>query len=132
MGAFGTVAVASLMREALVRELGFSRRNEVGVMGQVITANRLRDGIVVFFGAGSTWVETIGAACVFDTAEAAEAGLAETRKSEADNLVLDVYAVEVAVRNGAVRPVRLREAIRASGPTIHPEHGKGPASAQHG
>jgi hypothetical protein len=96
-------------------------------MGQVITANRLRDGVVVFLGAGTQWVEHLRAAQVFATPDAVAAGLADAKQSEDDNLVLDIYAIDVSEKDGVVTPARLREAIRASGPTIHPEHGKSPA-----
>ncbi len=97
----------------------------MGTTGQVLTANRLADGIVVFFGPDEAWVERIGEASVFADAAQATTALAAARKAEDANVVLDVYAIEVAEKNGAVAPIRLREAIRASGPTIHPEHGKG-------
>lgn len=101
-------------------------------MGQVITANRLADGTVVFFGPDASWVERIGQAEIFAGAAEAAAGLATSRKAEDANLVVDVYAVEVAETNGTVIPVRLREAIRATGPTIHPEHGKGSDASRRG
>ena len=99
-------------------------------MTQVITANRLADGIVVFWGQDGSWVEAIGASRLYDDAASVAHGLAETKKGEDDNLVIDVYAIEVADRSGTVTPVRMREAIRATGPTIHPEHGKGQASGK--
>lgn len=93
-------------------------------MQQVITASRLRDGAVVFVGSASQWVERLGEAQVFSAGDAATSGLQRAQKDEAANLVLDIYAIDVAERNGVVRPIRLREAIRAEGPTVHPEHGK--------
>ena len=99
-------------------------------MSQVITANRLRDGTVVFFAAEADWVEGIEAARVFDTAEAAAAGMAATKKDEQDHLVLAVCAIDVTRTDGTLKPSRLREAIRASGPTVHPEHGKQPLQSK--
>lgn len=61
---------------------------------------------------------------MFATADSIAPALAATKKDEQDNLVLDVYAIDVDDKNGAVTPTKLREAIRASGPTVHPEHGK--------
>ena len=95
-------------------------------MGQVITASRLRDGAVVFMGPSFAWVDEIGGAKLFATAEATAAGLAASKKDEQDNLVLDIYAIDVAPKDGTLVPTRLREAIRAKGPTVHPEHGKKP------
>ena len=99
-------------------------------MGQVITASRLRDGAVVFMGPQNGWVDEIGGAAVFDTADEVAAGLAASKKDEDGNLVLDVYAIDVAEKNGTLVPTRLREAIRAVGPTVHPEHGKTPRPVQ--
>ncbi len=93
-------------------------------MGQVITANRLKDGTVVFLGPDVGWVEQIAEARVFDAADSIAPALAATKKDEQDNLVIDVYAIDVDSKNGILRPTKLREAIRATGPTVHPEHGK--------
>ena len=94
------------------------------MMQQVITANRLRDGVVVFVGPGRQWVERLPDAAVFTALDAATEALQAAQQDEAANLVLDVYAVDVADQHGVLRPVKLREAIRAQGPTVHPEHGK--------
>jgi hypothetical protein len=93
-------------------------------MQQVITASRLRDGAVVFVGPDHRWVERLDEAQVFEAGEAATAALHAAQRDEAENFVLDVYAVDVAQRSGVIKPVKLREAIRAQGPTVHPEHGK--------
>jgi Protein of unknown function (DUF2849) len=93
-------------------------------MQQVVTANRLRDGTVVFLGPGQGWVDRLDEAAVFTSVEASSTALQSAQKDEASNVVLDVYAIDVADRGGALKPVKLREAIRAQGPTVHPEHGK--------
>lgn len=93
-------------------------------MNQVITASRLTDGAVVFLGQGRAWVERLGEAEVFTSVEASAEALASAGKDEQANLVLDIYAVDVASKNGAIAPIKLREAIRAQGPTVKPEHGK--------
>lgn len=101
-------------------------------MNQVITASRLRDGAVVFLGSGHRWVERLDEAVVFTATENATEALKAAQKDEAENLVLDIYAIDVARRNGAIVPVKLREAIRAQGPTVHPEHGKPTTPANQG
>ena len=93
-------------------------------MQQVITANRLRDGVVVFVGPGLQWVERLPEAEVYTALDTAAAALQAAQKDEAANLVLDIYAIDVADRQGELKPIKLREAIRAQGPTVHPEHGK--------
>ncbi len=49
--------------------------------------------------------------------------------AEAGNLVLDLYAIDVTVQAGSIVPIKLREAIRARGPTIFPAFTK-PGSAR--
>lgn len=93
-------------------------------MSQVITASRLYDGAVVFRAVDGTWVETIAKAQCLETTDEAKTALAASAHAETDNVVLDIYLIEVARKGEAVVPTRLREAIRATGPTVHPEHGK--------
>ncbi len=95
---------------------------------KVLTANRLSDGIAVWYADGG-WAETVGHA---DTAhdKAAEDRLeAIGAAAAANNEVLDVNVIDVTIVDGLVEPVRLREKIRAAGPTIHPDLGKQAARA---
>lgn len=93
-------------------------------MSQVITASRLTDGVVLFRAVDGTWVEAIANAQCLETADEAKTALAASARAEADNVVLDIYLIDVARKGEALVPTRLREAIRAAGPTVHPEHGK--------
>ncbi|RBP03558.1 uncharacterized protein DUF2849 [Roseiarcus fermentans] len=103
-------------------------------MPDIITANRLADGVVVFQTAESTWSEDFNDAEVLPDAAATKAASARAAEDAARNLVVDVYAVAVETRNGHVVPKALREAIRAAGPTVRRDLGKqaqglGPRSA---
>ena len=90
-------------------------------MAQVITANRLSDGTVVFLDDAGLWNERLDHARVFaDKAEAA-VGLEIGRAAEAVNLILDLNAIDVTIQAGSIIPTKLREAIRARGPTIFPD-----------
>ena len=93
-------------------------------MNQVITASRLTDGAVVFLGQDHAWVDFLADAQVFTSVEASAGALAVASKDEQANVVLDIYAIDVAPKNGNLVPVKLREAIRAQGPTVKPQHGK--------
>ena len=84
----------------------------------VLTANRLTDGIAVWYDRDSKWNEWIGRSIVANTKEEAERLEAVGKKSYADNEVLDVNLVAVEEIEGQIRPLRLRERIRAEGPTI--------------
>ena len=101
-------------------------------MPDVITANRLADGVVVFQTADDGWSEDFNRAAVWPRGRGDAAALARAKQDEADNLVVEPYAVPVELRNGHVAPKALREAIRARGadhPARSRQAGAGPRAA---
>jgi hypothetical protein len=82
----------------------------------VITANSLKDGLVVFQTA-SGWTLDVDKAEILETKEAVEAALARAMKDAAENRVVEPYAIEAARDGAHIVPTRLREKIRAAGPT---------------
>jgi hypothetical protein len=90
---------------------------------KILTANRLVDGEAVWYASG-IWAEAIdGAEIAAD--KAGEERLEEIGKAAfAANLVLDVAIIDIELVDGAIRPTRLRERIRAAGPTIRNDLGK--------
>ena len=92
-------------------------------MPQILTANRLEVGEVVYWNSGRGWVESLADAEVLvdDKAEAALKGAAEwVTKRE----VVAPYLFEVKVSGSDVTPVKIRERIRAAGPTVRTDLGK--------
>lgn len=91
---------------------------------KVLTANRLADGEAVWFTVDNSWAETIGRAEVaFD--KEAEARLEAVGKTAQENdEVVDVALVDVELVEGVPVPTRLRERIRAAGPTNRLDLGK--------
>jgi hypothetical protein len=87
-------------------------------MLQMIIANRLADGAVVFLAPDHAWVGEIAAGRVIENAAEAEALLGLAREHEARCIVVDPQLIEVVDANGGLRPVAIREAIRAFGPTV--------------
>jgi len=83
---------------------------------QIITANTLGDGRVVFQ-TGSGWSLDIADADVLETQEATDAALARANADAAANRVVEPYAIDVTLTDGHPTPVRLRERIRVGGPT---------------
>lgn len=83
---------------------------------QIVTANRLVDGRVVFRDEDGSWVESLHAAAVADPATAA-AMVAASAADVAARLIVDPYAVDVVRADGAYTPKTMREKIRAGGPT---------------
>ena len=86
-------------------------------MAEIITANRLIDGVVVFQDANGGWAEDFALSAILPDAEASKAALARAKEDEARDVVVEA-------RGGHYVPKALRELIRASGPTIHPDLGK--------
>lgn len=84
---------------------------------QIITANRLSDGLVIFLGAGNVWTENVAEASVLREAAAVDAALEFGKACVAERLLVDPYAVDVTVEADGPVPTRLRERIRAFGPT---------------
>ena len=90
---------------------------------QVLTANRLADGEVVYWRAGA-WVEGFGEAEIFAAKDAADAALKAAAQSVADRVVVNPYLFAVKDESGKVRPIEEREIIRAAGPTVRTDLGK--------
>lgn len=84
---------------------------------QVITANRLDDGRVVYLTAADGWSVAIAEARRLADAGAVEAALVVANAAAARQEILDPYAVAVAERAEGWVPAALRERIRAFGPT---------------
>jgi Protein of unknown function (DUF2849) len=95
-------------------------KSRILATSSVITANRLRDGRVVWFARGEAWADGIDAALVVRP-EAADAMLALARLDEARQHVVGVYAVEVSLDRGRPTPTRLRERLRLTGPSVAAE-----------
>lgn len=83
---------------------------------KLVTGNRLRDGVPVYFAGAGTWSPKVNDAVLVET-DAAEDLLAEAQQGEKPLPTVGVELIE-AVREGKrVIPVTLREKIRAFGPT---------------
>lgn len=91
---------------------------------KAITANRLRDGVVVFLGPGAAWVEAFADAALFPAQEADPALTAAKEQAEREQFGVDIYAFDVEEENGVTVPVKMRERIRALGPSVRTDLGK--------
>ena len=91
---------------------------------QVISANRLADGLVVYLTGDGRWSEQIDDALVFDGETASDAALATAAGSVERQIVVDPYAIDIDETAGGRRPTRFREFIRAHGPTVRRDLGK--------
>ena len=92
--------------------------------GQLVTANRLRDGIVVFLTRSGSWSEKIDDAALALEPQAAAALEARAKADEKSTLVTGCYLIDAERRDGRVRAAHIRERLRALGPTVRRDLGK--------
>jgi hypothetical protein len=83
----------------------------------MVTANRTRDGVVIYRTAARDWSTDLSDAAIVRTADEARALLVE---SVADDVgAVGPYIAPVEIReNGKIKPGNLRERIRSQGVTI--------------
>jgi hypothetical protein len=87
-------------------------------MSHAVTANRLVDGRVVFRRPDGTWSMAFAEAVFVPSEAEAKPLLDAAQLDAAAQIIVDPYLIEVDPSGTAPRPVKLREAIRAFGPTI--------------
>ena len=90
---------------------------------QMLTANCLRQGDVLYWKAGG-WVRDFAGGEVFGDTQAATAALEAAQKFVTENRVVSPYLFEVREQNGKLRPVKEREIVRAAGPSVRTDLGK--------
>ncbi len=90
---------------------------------KIVTANRLRDGAVVFLAADAKWTEKVDTAVVANTADEEANLLAIGAAAVKACQVVDVAAIEISSVT-THEPSRLRERIRQIGPTVRPDLGR--------
>lgn len=83
---------------------------------KILTGNELLSGAAVYLDDKGNWVGDLQAARVFDKdeAEALEAAMAATK---ATGRVISLESEDVQLTDGGIYPTRIRERIRAEGPT---------------
>jgi hypothetical protein len=91
---------------------------------RIITANRLRDGAVIYLGPGYELVERLEAAQRLTTKDEVETALAQGARYVTDRLIVNPYEMEVTETDRGLVPARMREVIRAAGPTVRRDLGK--------
>jgi hypothetical protein len=91
---------------------------------KILTANRLVDGEAVWLASDHSWAETIDAAELARDKDAEARLEAVGAEAIRRNRVVDVNLVDVELVDGAIVPIRLRERIRAAGPTNRLDLGK--------
>jgi len=84
---------------------------------KILTANALLHGGTVYYTASGAWSPHVEEALIAASPEAVEALNKAGADAFASNDVIEMEVVDVNER-GELRPARLREVIRATGPTV--------------
>jgi len=84
---------------------------------QIITANDLKTGLVVYLAADGGWTTALRESRVLADATEARTLLAQAETTTVRQVVAP-YLIDVVCDDGSPRPARFRETIRAEGPTI--------------
>ena len=92
--------------------------------GQVMTANRLRDGEVVFLNRSGIWSEKIDEATLALEPQAAAALEERAAQDVKSTLVTGPYLFDAERLEGNIRALHFRERIRTLGPTVRKDLGK--------
>ncbi len=92
---------------------------------QMIIANRLTDGRVVFLNNRGGWVNEIASGVVFFGERDAAQRLLEAQRGVEQNVIVDPYIIDIQTRNDRRQPVLVRERIRAFGPSVDAGFGGG-------
>jgi hypothetical protein len=91
---------------------------------KALTANRLSDGEAVWLAKDGAWAEEIGPAEVVGDKDGEARLEAIGKAAYENNEVVDVNLIDVELVDGEIVPQRLRERIRAAGPTNRVDLGK--------
>lgn len=91
------------------------KRDAKAAIPQVLTANELHSGLVVFRTPAGEWSTDINAAEIVDDEEGAAVLTGAGVTDEHRNLVVGAYLVNVKRTGETVVPLVLREVIRAAG-----------------
>jgi len=87
---------------------------------QIVTANRLHDGRVVYLTASSHWSMAIADARICEDETAARAATALAAAAVAARHIVEPYLIPVTQGDAGIVPTRYREVIRAFGPSVTP------------
>jgi hypothetical protein len=83
-------------------------------MPNVVTANRLTDGIVVYLAPDGSWTEEIARALFAETEDETSALEARANQAVKDRIVVAMYPMPVEIKDGTVDALSVRERIRAA------------------
>ncbi len=92
--------------------------------GQLMTANRLRDGDAVFLTRAGVWSEKIDDAVLALEPQAAAALEIRAEDDVKATLITGPYLIKAERVDGKIRAIEIRERMRTLGPSVRQDLGK--------
>ena len=89
---------------------------------KVVTANRLREGDVVYLTDTGRWSVHLNESRISNDPGVLDALMAQAEADVAARLIIGPYLMEVAEVDGILQPLSTREIIRAAGPTVRADY----------
>jgi len=89
---------------------------------KIVTANRLRQGDVVYLTDTGTWSTHLNQSRTTRDAAQLEAMLSQAGEAVAAREIVAPYEMEVVEIDGILQPLSTREIIRAAGPTVRADY----------
>lgn len=96
---------------------------------KAVTANRLREGDVVYLTESGLWTAWLNQAATSNDSSAQDEMLKRAEADVAARKIVAPYLVEVTEVDGILQPLSTRETIRAAGPTVRADYRKAPLVA---
>jgi hypothetical protein len=91
---------------------------------QMVTANRLTDGMVVYLTKGGDWATQFTAGAIFADQTDVDTAMAEADRAASQQKIVGPYLIDVLVEGDIAQPTSTRERIRADRkPTITADAG---------
>ncbi|MFH1804084.1 MAG: DUF2849 domain-containing protein [Pseudomonadota bacterium] len=90
---------------------------------QIVTANRLDDGLVVFMTADYGWSDDIHQAVLAEDQAHADDLLARASTRDQDIIIVGPYLIEVEANEAGIVPTKYREVLRTKGPSVRQDLG---------
>ncbi|MGH1351564.1 MAG: DUF2849 domain-containing protein [Methyloligellaceae bacterium] len=85
---------------------------------KIVTANDLKNGLAVFLKADGSWTGDVNQSAVVTSDEDMDNLLKKGEEAEAANIVIGPYLVDIEQDGDKIKPVHLREYMRATGPSV--------------
>ena len=96
---------------------------------KIVTANDLKSGLAVFLKADGSWSGNVNDSVIVTSDEDIEKQLSVGQEAEAANIVIAPYLVDIEQSGGEVKPIHLREYMRATGPSVRKDIWNSPLSS---